>query len=63
MSGATGKSLRFTRIRVKLLFAKYSSSVFRNYVIYIPASRAHKEGRFAIVTSAGAGCDGRIGIN
>jgi hypothetical protein len=26
------------------------------------ASRAHKEGRFAIVTSVGAGCDGRFGF-
>jgi hypothetical protein len=25
-------------------------------------SRAHKEGRFAIVTNVGAGCDGRVGL-
>jgi hypothetical protein len=28
---------------------------------YVCRSRAHKEGRFAIVTNVGAGCDGRVG--
>jgi hypothetical protein len=37
---------------------KYLTSVFRKFVIHssVPCPR---EGRFAIVTSVGAGCDGR----
>jgi hypothetical protein len=38
---------------------KYSASRFTQITFKTPAVPSHSEGRFAIVTDVGAGCDGR----
>jgi hypothetical protein len=45
---------------VQIFVKKYLASVFRNFVIVF-AYPVPSEGRFAIVTSVGTGCDGRGG--
>jgi hypothetical protein len=40
---------------------KYLFRFSENYDLYC-ASRARTEGRFAVVTNVGAGCDGRLGF-
>ena len=51
----TGKSLRFTRIRVKPQNQKYSASVVGQISGTSCAVSCPQEGRFAIVTNVGCG--------